>query len=118
MPSDAITQIAGLEPTYLAREAAALLSRSYSWLDQRLRQGEFVRPDGAVVQPLRTPGRYRRFTLEMPKDIALSRRSLADRRLKAARGWGHLSGCPDAAGPAASVTPNRRLSRSVSAEVR
>jgi hypothetical protein len=73
MSSDAITQIAGLEPpTYSAREAAALLRRSYSWLDQRLHRGEFVRPDGTVVQPLRTPRGYRRFTLEVLKDIALS----------------------------------------------
>ncbi len=37
---DSITQIAGLglEPTYSAREAAVLLGRSYSWLDQRLRK--------------------------------------------------------------------------------
>jgi len=56
MSSDAITQIAGLEATYSAREAAALLGRSYSWLDQRLRRGEFVRPDGTTVQPLRSPG--------------------------------------------------------------
>jgi len=62
----------GVEPTYSAREAAALLSRSYSWLDQRVRNGEFVLPDGTVVQPLRTPGGYRRFTLEMLKDLALS----------------------------------------------
>src|SRR6478752_2916343 len=33
----------GLEPTYSAREAAVLLGRSYSWLDQRLREGQFVR---------------------------------------------------------------------------
>ncbi len=65
-----ITEIAGVEPTYSAREAAALLGRSYSWLDQRSRRGEFVRLDGAVVQPLRTTGRYRRFTLPMLKEIA------------------------------------------------
>jgi len=70
MSSDAITQIAGLEPTYAAREAAALLKRSYSWLDQRLRRGEFVRPDGTVVQPLRSAGGYRYFTIEMLQDIA------------------------------------------------
>jgi hypothetical protein len=70
--SDAVTEIAGLEPTYSAREAAALLGRSYSWLDQRVRNGDFVLPDGAVVQPLRTPGGYRRFTLEMLKDIVIS----------------------------------------------
>ena len=56
---DAITQIAGLrlEPTYSAREAALLLGRSYSWLDQRLHAGQFVRPDGTFVQPLRTARR-------------------------------------------------------------
>lgn len=48
-----------VEPTYSGREAAALLGRSYSWLDQRLRRGQFVRPDGTVVQPLRTDGGYR-----------------------------------------------------------
>ena len=73
-PPDPTTEIAALaiEPTYSAREAAALLGRSYSWLDQRLRRGEFVLPEGSVVQPLRTPGGYRRLTLEMLKDIALS----------------------------------------------
>jgi hypothetical protein len=42
------TQIAGLglEPTYSARDAAAILGRSYSWLDQRLRRRQFVLPDG------------------------------------------------------------------------
>jgi hypothetical protein len=50
----------GIQPTYSAREAAVLLGRSYSWLDQRLREGRFVRPDGTVVQPLRTAGGYRR----------------------------------------------------------
>jgi hypothetical protein len=29
---DGITETGGLEPTYSAREAAALLGRSYSWL--------------------------------------------------------------------------------------
>ncbi len=62
----------GVEPTYSARDAAALLRRSYSWLDQRVRNGDFLLPDGAVVRPLTTPGGYRRFTLEMLKDIALS----------------------------------------------
>lgn len=28
-------------------------------------------PDGTVVQPLRTPGGYRYFTVEMLRDIAL-----------------------------------------------
>jgi hypothetical protein len=72
MSSDAVTQIAGLEPTFSAREAAALLGRSFSWLDQSVRNSDFVLPDGAVVQPLRTPGGYRRFTLEMLKDIVIS----------------------------------------------
>jgi hypothetical protein len=60
----------GVEPTYSAREAAALLRRSYSWLDQRLRRDEFVRPDGTVVQPSRSPGGYRYFSIEMLRDIA------------------------------------------------
>src|ERR1700760_3769476 len=74
MSADPITQITalGLEPTYSAHEAAVLLGRSYSWLDQRLRKGQFVRPDGTVVQPLRTAGGYRRFTTDMLKDITTS----------------------------------------------
>jgi len=72
MLADPITQIAGLEPTYSAREAAALLGRSYSWLDQRVRNNEFVLRNGTAVQPLRTPGGYRRFTVEMIKDMAFS----------------------------------------------
>jgi hypothetical protein len=55
-----------------AREAAALLGRSFSWLDQRVRKDQFVLVDGTTVQPLRTPGGYRRFTLAMLEDIALS----------------------------------------------
>jgi hypothetical protein len=70
--SDASTKIAGVEPTYSAREAAALLGRSFSWLDQRVRNDEFVLRDGTTVQPSRTPGGYRRFTLAMLKDVALS----------------------------------------------
>jgi hypothetical protein len=70
MSADPITKIDGLEPTYSAREAAALLGRSYSWLDQRVRKGQFVRPDGTVIQPLRTDGGYRHFSIEMLKDIA------------------------------------------------
>jgi hypothetical protein len=62
----------GIEPTYGAREAAALLGRSFSWLDQRVRKDQFVLVDGTTVQPLRTPGGYRRFTLAMLEDIALS----------------------------------------------
>ena len=64
------TEIAGVEPTFSAREAAAVLGRSYSWLDQRLRKDQFVLPDGSVVQPLRTPGGYRYFSIEMLKEIA------------------------------------------------
>src|SRR6476660_1562418 len=62
----------GIQPTYSARQASALLGRSYSWLDQRLRAGQFVLPDGTVVRPLRTAGGYRRFTLAMLEEIALS----------------------------------------------
>jgi hypothetical protein len=74
MPADPTTLIAalGVEPTYSARQASALLGRSNSWLDQRLRGGQFVLPDGAVVRPLRTAGGYRRFTLAMLEEIALS----------------------------------------------
>jgi hypothetical protein len=73
MSPDPTTQIAtlGIEPTYSPREAALLLGRSYSWLDQRLRAGQFM-PDGTPVQPRRTAGGYRRFTLAMLEDIALS----------------------------------------------
>jgi hypothetical protein len=74
MSPDPTTQIAalGIEPAYSAREASALLGRSYSWLDQRLRAGQFILPDGTPVQPRRTAGGYRRFTLAMLEDIALS----------------------------------------------
>src|SRR6476619_3168670 len=73
MPADPAAQMAalGVEPTYSAREAAVLLGRSYSWLDQRVRNDQFVLPDGTVVRPLRTPGGYRRFTTQMLKDIAI-----------------------------------------------
>jgi hypothetical protein len=37
-----------------------------------LRKGQFLLPDGTPVQPLRTAGGYRRFTLAMIEDIALS----------------------------------------------
>jgi len=63
-------RLARIEPTYSAREAAVLLGRSYSWLDQRVRNDQFVLPDGTVVRPLRTAGGYRRFTLAMLEDIA------------------------------------------------
>jgi hypothetical protein len=74
MPADPTTLIAalGIEPTYSAREGAAMLGRSSSWLDQRLRAGQFMLPDGTTVEPRRTPGGYRRFTLAMLEDIALS----------------------------------------------
>ena len=74
MSPDPTAQIAalGVEPTYSAREAALLLGRSYSWLDQRLRAGQFMLLDGTNVEPRRTPGGYRRFTLAMLADIALS----------------------------------------------
>jgi hypothetical protein len=74
MSADPTRIIAALDiqPTYSAREAAVLLGRSYSWLDQRLRNDQFIRPDGTTVQPLRTQGGYRRFTTEMLKDIATS----------------------------------------------
>jgi hypothetical protein len=74
MSPDPTTLIAalGVESTYSPREAAVLLGKSYSWLDQRLRQDQFIRPDGTTVQPLRTQGGYRRFTLAMLEDIALS----------------------------------------------
>jgi hypothetical protein len=74
MPADPTTFIAALvvEPTYSAREAATLLGRSYSWLDQSLRDNKFTLPDGTKVEPRRTAGRYRRFTLAMLEDIALS----------------------------------------------
>ncbi len=70
MPTDPTTTAAlGVEPTYSAQEASAMLGRSYSWLDQRLRAGQFVSPDGTTVQRLRTPGGYRRFTVQMLRDI-------------------------------------------------
>jgi hypothetical protein len=71
---DPTAQIAalGIERTYSAHEAAALLGRSYSWLDQRVRAGQFVMPDGTAVQPLRTSGGYRRFTIAVLRDVATS----------------------------------------------
>jgi hypothetical protein len=70
MSSDNTTQIVGLEPTYSAREAAAVLKRSYSWLDQRLRRGEFVAPDGSVLEPLRAVNGYRYFSTQMLREMA------------------------------------------------
>ncbi len=51
-----IIAVLDIQPTYSAREAAVLLGRSYSWLDQRLRQDQFIRPNATTVQPLRTQG--------------------------------------------------------------
>jgi hypothetical protein len=92
MSANISTELAalGLEPTFSTREAAALLKRSYSWLDQRLRQGEFVRPDGTIVQPLRSPGGYRYFSIEMIRDIATS---LIDCLWGERRLWWRLNGC-------------------------
>ena len=43
MTTDPTTTAAlGLEPTYSAKEASVMLGRSYRWLDQRLRAGQFV----------------------------------------------------------------------------
>jgi hypothetical protein len=58
-----------LEPTFSAREAAAILGRSYSWLDQRDRNGDFVLPNGVALQPSRTAGGYRAFDVETVKEI-------------------------------------------------
>ena len=71
-PDSKIIAALRVERTYSAHEAAALLGRSYSWLDQRVRNDEFVLPDGTVVRPFRTPGGYRRFTLSMLQKIAFS----------------------------------------------
>jgi hypothetical protein len=46
------------------------VGRSFSWLDQRVRNGEFTLLDGTVVQPLRSPGGYRYFTIEMLREVA------------------------------------------------
>jgi hypothetical protein len=74
MPTDlaaALIAALSVEPTYSAQEAAALLGRSYSWLDQGLRDGTFTRLDGSPIEPQRTGGGYRRFTLAMLEDLAL-----------------------------------------------
>jgi hypothetical protein len=44
-------------------------TRSYSWLDQRVRNGELLRSDGTAIEPLRSQGGYRYFTFEMLEDI-------------------------------------------------
>ena len=67
---DQLIAALGVEPTYSAREAAALLGRSFSWLDQHLRSGDFTLADGTVIRPLRTPGGYRYFSIELLIEIA------------------------------------------------
>jgi hypothetical protein len=59
-----------LEPTFSARETAAILGRSYSWIDQLVRHGEFTLPNGTVLQRSRTAGGYRRFSTELVKELA------------------------------------------------
>ena len=49
-----------------------MLGRSYSWLDQRSRAGQFILPDGNTAEPLRDAGRLSRFTLQMLRDIILA----------------------------------------------
>ena len=66
----ALVAALGAEPTYSAKEAAALLERSYSWLDRGLRENRFTLLDGTPIEPQRTAGGYRRFTLAMLRDIA------------------------------------------------
>jgi hypothetical protein len=70
MSADTVTDITGLESTYSAREAAALLGRSFSWIDQRIRNGDFVLPDGTTIQPLRAAAGYRYFTTTILRHIA------------------------------------------------
>lgn len=72
MSADNVSRIAGLEPTYSAREAAAVLRRSYSWLDQRLRRGELVAPDGSAFKPCRAANGYRYFSSQTLREIAAS----------------------------------------------
>jgi hypothetical protein len=73
------TDLLESEPTYSAQEAAALLGRSFSWLDQRVRGERFTHVDRTPIRPLRTAGCYRRFTTEILRDIALC--SFRDGRL-------------------------------------
>jgi hypothetical protein len=74
MSTNRVTPVAEfpLQPTFSVREAAALLGKSYSWLDQRVRRDRLVLLDGSTVQPFRTPAGYRRFTLPMLEDIVIS----------------------------------------------
>ena len=67
----ALVAALGAEPTYSAKEAAALLERSYSWLDQGLRENRFTLLDGTPIEPQRTAGGYRRFSLAILQDIAM-----------------------------------------------
>jgi hypothetical protein len=60
-----------LEVTFSAREAAALLGRSYSWLDQRVRAGWFTNLAGTLLRPIQTRGGCRRFTVAVLADMAL-----------------------------------------------
>ncbi|WP_426649791.1 hypothetical protein [Mycobacterium seoulense] len=71
MLTDNVARIAELQPTYSARDAAVVLRRSYSWLDQRLRRGEFVAPDGSVLEPLRAANGYRFFSTQTLREIAM-----------------------------------------------
>ena len=61
-----------IQPTYSAREAAVLLGRSYSWLDQRLRKTSSSCLTAPPCSRYGQQGGYRRFTLAMLEDIALS----------------------------------------------
>lgn len=68
MPTDpTATAALGLAPSYSAQEAAAMLGRSYSWLDQRLRAGQFVLADGSTVEPLRLISRDPEAQLPRPR---------------------------------------------------
>jgi hypothetical protein len=77
----------GVDTTFSTQEAAALLGRSYSWLDFRLRNGDFADTSGNAIQPTRTAGNYRRFDTETVKAIcfaAYRRRWFSYDRLKEA----------------------------------
>ena len=79
MPTDPTTPGAlGLEPTYSAQEAAAMLGRSYSWLDQRLRAAQFVLPRR---QHRETAADTRRLSAIHPADAAGHRRGERPSRL-------------------------------------
>ena len=64
----ALTTANRVEPTYSAREAAVLLGRSYSWLDQRVRKAScWTVPSCAVTDAGRLPAVH----YPMLKDIAI-----------------------------------------------